>query len=157
MYYYAIPKGFTQSDLVNAESDYSFLLARDSNTIYNFQVETKLSKKVGLCTLKERTQTTATTIVTKQYHRTQLPLKEQRSSTILRKNQTKCIVRSNSNNSNMHTNIQQQNATFLDHLLHRNACLNTNLQGKITRTNSNKKITFDKKYSNINYKSILLK
>ena len=55
MYYYAIPKGFTQTDMVNAESDYSFLLSKDNNTIYNFQVETKLSKKVGLCTLKEKT------------------------------------------------------------------------------------------------------
>ncbi len=54
IYYYAIPKGFTQSDLVNAENDYSFLIARDNNIVYNFRVETKLSKKVGLCTLTER-------------------------------------------------------------------------------------------------------
>jgi hypothetical protein len=54
IYYYAIPKGFTQSDLVNAENDFSFLIARDNNTVYNFQVQTKLSKKVGLCTLTER-------------------------------------------------------------------------------------------------------
>ena len=50
-YYYSIPKGFTQTDMINAECDYSLLIGKGGNLIYNFKVENKLSKKVGLCTL----------------------------------------------------------------------------------------------------------
>jgi len=54
VYYYAIPKGFTQTDLVNAEADYSYMIGK-SFTIYDFRAEQRLSRKVGLCTLKKRT------------------------------------------------------------------------------------------------------
>jgi len=53
LYYYAIPKGFTQTDLLNAESDYSIMIGK-GGTLYSFQVESKLSKKVGLCTLRPK-------------------------------------------------------------------------------------------------------
>ena len=53
VYYYAIPKGFTQTDLVNAEADYSYMIGK-SLTIYDFRAEQRLSRKVGLCTLKKR-------------------------------------------------------------------------------------------------------
>jgi hypothetical protein len=53
VYYYAIPKGFTQTDLVNAEADYSYMIGK-SLTIYDFRAEQRLSRKVGLCTLKRR-------------------------------------------------------------------------------------------------------
>ena len=53
VYYYAIPKGFTQSYLVNAETDYSYMIGAGL-TIWDFRGEQKLSRKVGLCTLRKR-------------------------------------------------------------------------------------------------------
>lgn len=53
LYYYALPKGFTQSYLVNAETDYSYMIG-EGQVIWEFRSEQKLSKKVGLCTLRKR-------------------------------------------------------------------------------------------------------
>ena len=53
LYYYALPKGFTQSYLVNAETDYSYMIGK-GYIIWDFRGEQKLSKKVGLCTLRKR-------------------------------------------------------------------------------------------------------
>jgi len=50
-YYYAIPKGFTQTDLVMLETDYKEMIDQKGE-IYEFRVESRVSKKVGLCTLK---------------------------------------------------------------------------------------------------------
>jgi len=53
LYYYALPKGFTQSYLVNAETDYSYMIGT-GYTIWDFRTEQKVSAKVGLCTLRKR-------------------------------------------------------------------------------------------------------
>ena len=52
-YYYAIPKGFTQSDLLNKESDYSYMVGKGF-VLWEFRSEQKLSLKVGLCTLGKK-------------------------------------------------------------------------------------------------------
>ena len=53
LYYYALPKGFTQTDLVNAETDYSYMIGK-GYVLWDFRPEQKLSRKVGLCTLRKR-------------------------------------------------------------------------------------------------------
>ena len=53
LYYYALPKGFTQSYLINAETDYSYMIGA-GQSIWDFRPEQKLSKKVGLCSLRKR-------------------------------------------------------------------------------------------------------
>ena len=52
LYYYAIPKGFTQTDHMNLEADFNTMIRKDG-TVLQFRVEQKITKKVGLCTLKE--------------------------------------------------------------------------------------------------------
>ena len=54
LYYYAIPKGFTQTDKINEEANFSYMIGT-GGTLYNFRTEQKLSKKVGLCTLSKQT------------------------------------------------------------------------------------------------------
>lgn len=54
LYYYALPKGFTQTDLVNAETDYDYMIGK-GYVLWDFRPEQKLSRKVGLCTLRKRT------------------------------------------------------------------------------------------------------
>jgi len=54
LYYYAIPKGFTQTDLVALETDYEEMIGQKGE-IYEFRVESRVSKKVGLCTLRRKT------------------------------------------------------------------------------------------------------
>ena len=51
LYYYSIPRGFTQTDLMNVEADYSTMISITNNT-YRFRVESRISKKVGLCILE---------------------------------------------------------------------------------------------------------
>jgi hypothetical protein len=51
MYFYAIPRGFTQTFLMNAESDYSTMIGQDG-TKYEFSIDGKVSIKVGLARLK---------------------------------------------------------------------------------------------------------
>ena len=51
LYYYSIPRGFTQTDLMNIESDYSTMISITKQS-YRFRVESRISKKVGLCTLE---------------------------------------------------------------------------------------------------------
>lgn len=53
LYYYAIPKGFTQTDKINEEANYSYMIGK-GGTLFNFRTEQKLSKKVGLCTLRRQ-------------------------------------------------------------------------------------------------------
>ena len=53
LYYYALPKGFTQTDLVNAETDYNYMIGTGS-VLWDFRPEQKLSRKVGLCSLRKR-------------------------------------------------------------------------------------------------------
>ena len=52
-YYYAIPKGFTQTDLITLETDYDEMLGHRGE-VYEFRVESRISKKVGLCILKRK-------------------------------------------------------------------------------------------------------
>lgn len=50
LYYYSIPKGFTQTDLMNVEADYSIMISTKRKR-YRFRIESRISKKVGLCSL----------------------------------------------------------------------------------------------------------
>jgi len=52
-YYYAIPKGFTQTDLITLETDYDEMLGHRGE-VYEFRVESRVSKKVGLCILRRK-------------------------------------------------------------------------------------------------------